>query len=236
MKSIAVVVPIYSKTLSKSEILSLRKLDSVLGSYAIFVMVPTGFETQFLLSYLSNFTVVEFAPKYFKDVNAYSTLTLSPFFYKQFIAFDFLLIYQTDAYVFRDELQAWCEKGFDYVGAPWLERPPLVNGKPIIDIQNCFIHRVGNGGFSLRKVRTFYWNTIFFRPILWFLRKNEDMFWGLFIDYLNPFFKKPSWQEALSFAFEMNPKKAFELNNNQLPFGVHAWEKYDKEFWEGKVV
>jgi hypothetical protein len=61
------------------------------------------------------------------------------------------------------------------------------------------------------------------------------MFWGLFLYWLNPFFKRPKWQEALHFAFEMNPKKAFELTNHQLPFGVHAWEKYDKKFWEEYV-
>ena len=36
-----------------------------------------------------------------------------------------MLIYQLDAYVFKDELLNWANKGYDYIGAPWL---PWKNG------------------------------------------------------------------------------------------------------------
>jgi hypothetical protein len=36
---------------------------------------------------------------------------------------------------------------------------------------------------------------------------------------------------ALRFAFEANPRICYEMNNYEIPFGCHAWEKYDKEFW-----
>lgn len=232
MQQVAVVIPLYKSTVSASEALSLRQAGTVLGNHPIIFICPDKLSIEAYLAIIPTAAVKRFSDNYFQNVEGYSRLLLSPDFYKTFLSFEYILIHQTDAYVFRDELFAWCNKGYDYVGAPWLERPPLVKGKPKVDIQNWFIGRVGNGGFSLRKVKSHYNNTRLFRPIVRFVEKNEDMFWGLFLYWLNPFFKRPTWQEALCFAFEMNPRKAFELTNQQLPFGVHAWEKYDKEFWE----
>ena len=42
-----------------------------------------------------------------------------------------------------------------------------------------------------------------------------------------PWFKVASFDEARKFSFECNPRKLFELNQNQLPFGCHAWQKHD---------
>jgi len=36
----------------------------------------------------------------------------------------------------------------------------------------------------------------------------------------------------VSFSFEVGPKHCFEKNNQTLPFGCHAWAKYDREFWK----
>lgn len=45
-------------------------------------------------------------------------------------------------------------------------------------------------------------------------------------------FKIPPAEIASRFSIEADPKRFYELNNKQLPFGCHAWEKYDPEFWE----
>jgi hypothetical protein len=66
--------------------------------------------------------------------------------YLEFIFFDFILIYQLDSYVFKDELALWCNSGYDYIGAPWINR----------ENNNFIIERfAGNGGFSLRRVSAF---------------------------------------------------------------------------------
>lgn len=57
-------------------------------------------------------------------------------FYLRFRQWEYLLIYQLDAYVFQDELMDWCNKGYDYIGAPFLK----LNRE--VDWNNC-----GNGGF-----------------------------------------------------------------------------------------
>ena len=236
MQQVAVIIPLYKSTFTANEERSLRQAKSIFSAYPIIFVCPDTLPLANYLKIIPDAEIKRFPDNFFQNVEGYSRLLLSPDFYKTFLRFEYILIYQTDAYVFKDELTEWCNKGYDYVGAPWIERPPLAKGKPKVDIQDWFIGRVGNGGFSLRKVKSHYNNTRFFRPILRFMEKNEDMFWGLFLYWLNPFFKRPKWPEALHFAFEMNPRKAFELTNQQLPFGVHAWEKYDKEFWKEWVT
>lgn len=232
MQQVAVIIPIYKENPSESEQFSIIRAQEILGNYPIIFVCPKSLILDKYLAIIPGAKFEYFDEIYFSNVGQYSKLMLSSMFYKRFMAYEFILIYQTDALVFRDELKQWCQRNFDYIGAPWVEIPPLTNKKPIIDIQRYFLHRVGNGGLSLRKVKSHYRNTRLFSFLLQNFIKNEDIFWGLLIDFLNPFFKKPSFKEALSFAFELNPQKSFKLNNNKLPFGVHAWEKYDKQFWE----
>ena len=58
-----------------------------------------------------------------------------------------MLIYQLDAFIFKDEVNFWYEKNFDYIGAPWFD------GWDNPSIENKIIG-VGNGGFSLRKIES----------------------------------------------------------------------------------
>ena len=39
-------------------------------------------------------------------------------------------------------------------------------------------------------------------------------------------------REALEFSFELAPRYCFMMNGRRLPFGCHAWFRYDREFWE----
>jgi Protein of unknown function (DUF5672) len=232
---VAIAIPIYKEVLSSNEVKVLNQIRKILSKYEVFFFGPDNLNIESYLKIHPTAKWIPFDKKYFRSIIGYSQLMLSPGFYKKYKQFDYILLHQLDAWVFEDKLIYWCEKAYDYIGAPWIEKPPLINGKPIVDLTGYFINKVGNGGLSLRKVKSHYINTIIFSPILKFFIKNEDMFWGLFIDFLNPFFKKPKYMEALDFAFEMNPAKAFEMNDKKLPFGVHAWEKYDFHFWDKHI-
>ena len=63
-------------------------------------------------------------------------------------------------------------------------------------------------------------------------RLNEDCFWSFRARDYFPDFRIAPVREALRFSFELAPRRCFELNGNRLPFGCHAWSKYDREFWE----
>ena len=38
--------------------------------------------------------------------------------------------------------------------------------------------------------------------------------------------------QAIKFSFEVMPSYLYKLNNNVLPFGCHAFEKYESDFWK----
>jgi hypothetical protein len=59
----------------------------------------------------------------------------------------------------------------------------------------------------------------------------EDLFWSFEAPKFDESFKVPTPEEALPFAFEVAPRWCYEKNNRGLPFGCHAWEKYDRDFW-----
>jgi hypothetical protein len=61
---------------------------------------------------------------------------------------------------------------------------------------------------------------------------SEEIFWADRANYYFPEFKIAPLEEALRFAFECVPRYCFEKNNHNLPFGCHAWQRYDKGFWD----
>jgi hypothetical protein len=94
-----------------------------------------------------------FSYQYFTNTEGYNALLLSKKFYARFIKYNYFLIYQLDAYVFSDQLDYWCEQDYDYIGAPWLLLAQYPGEAPAFG--NDYNLMVGNGGFSLRKTKTF---------------------------------------------------------------------------------
>jgi len=64
---------------------------------------------------------------------------------------------------------------------------------------------------------------------------NEDVFWAIEAPKYDPSFQVATAQEALPFAFEVAPRWSYERNSENLPFGCHAWTRYDREFWKEKL-
>lgn len=60
----------------------------------------------------------------------------------------------------------------------------------------------------------------------------SDYFWANRAQHYYPEFKIAPVDLALRFGFECVPRHCFELTNHTLPFGCHAWQRYDREFWE----
>lgn len=66
--------------------------------------------------------------------------------------------------------------------------------------------------------------------------QNEDHFWANRASHYYPGFKVAPVDVALKFAFECAPGYCYELNGRHLPFGCHAWNKYDRGFWEPFLI
>jgi hypothetical protein len=67
-------------------------------------------------------------------------------------------------------------------------------------------------------------------------KKNEDRFWGTWASQYQQSFKVASVETALRFAFEAAPRESFERIGRQMPFGCHAWPRYDRAFWEPHLL
>lgn len=61
---------------------------------------------------------------------------------------------------------------------------------------------------------------------------NEDVFWAIEATKFDPLFKVAPAEEAQPFAFEGSPQWSYQENGHRLPFGCHAWGRYDRQFWK----
>ena len=59
----------------------------------------------------------------------------------------------------------------------------------------------------------------------------EDIFWAKFASRIRSDFLVAPPSVALKFSFECQPRRMYSMNDFQLPFGCHAWWKYDFQFW-----
>lgn len=270
MNNPVVVIPIYQSRLSKNEQCSLLQCFKILGKYPIKFVCPNDLNIEFYEKLLNNkkyeFSFERFDDKHFENLNLYSHLLLNKDFYKRFINYEFMLVYQLDAWVFKDELEYWCNQNYDYIGAPWFED----YGKA--DENSPMLPFVGNGGFSLRKIssilkilETNYKKGKSFKEIynlsskrnkitkilnipIYFARyifqmANFVALWevtDLYEDVCFSRYGKKAYKDfnpapadiAMKFSFEVLPRRLYEMNNKQLPFGCHAFEKYDFGFWK----
>ena len=218
MAKAAVIIPIYKEELTDLEKISLAQVRKVLRNYPLIFVAPEGKNFPYLQP---GEMLLQFHPQYFQNVETYSQLLMSPFFYEPFLTFDYILIYQLDAFVFYDALEDFCSLNYDYIGASWyISWGDVYRGKTL---------RVGNGGFSLRKVKACY-NL---------LRKNslpaknllEDAFFAICgaSDELN--FHIAPVEVADLFSMEHYPDRCFKKLGNKLPFGCHAWTKFSANFY-----
>lgn len=235
-QDIAVVVPVYRYPLLPSEQLAWEQCLRVLGHYPIVVVHPQSLSiSEMLQGEVRSLPLPHYR---FKDIAAYNRLLTDVDFYALFDAYEYILIHQLDAYVFEDELFAWCQKGYDYIGSPGFpEELYYKMGSNESDEWAAALRRIPpllNGGFSLRRIKAMkrflrIHNTFFPTWV-----GNEDMLFSLFakrLGLMRPFIHLPHWSEALRFGFEKSPRASFVLTKEQLPFGCHAWERYDPDFW-----
>lgn len=257
--SLKIIIPIYKKDLTDLEFISLERATKILHNHPLIVIKPYSLDLSSLQKQYSNLKFEEFDDLFFQGIAGYNRLMLSSEFYNRFIDSEYILIYQLDAYVFIDNLSEWCNKGYDYIGAPWVKRSfynffpvnlymyierVLFKGLNLKSRQDLF-NKVGNGGLSLRNVNKHYQATLVYKQeIDLFLRNtnnhlyNEDVFWSTIpVDKDRLYFRYPDVNEALKFAFDKNPAYCFRLMNNTLPTGCHAWSKKKMyKFWKRIIV
>jgi hypothetical protein len=273
MSSVAILIIAHKEKISELEVISLTQCAKVLGDKPIYLICPNEMDVSMYQKIVPEIKIFYIDPVWQSNYFMFNKLKTDELLYSQFIKFKFVLFYELDAFVFKNDLDFWCNLDYDYIGPPWFTdynlSPP--QGK---------IWKVGNGGFSLRKtksilnlirskkiaiakrtilsrfirnkdktvkdfrqaIKTLLWNTntiencIKENKILY----NEDM---LICEYgaLQEEFKIPSSEIAMKFGFDRCPEFLYRANNEELPFGCHAWFRTDElyggnlSFW-GPII
>jgi len=262
-KKVCIAIPVYQENISLYEHISMDQCFRILSDYDIYFIIPRRLESfiqsnAYYIAGKASYYIFE--DDYFISIAGYNKLLKFPGFYKKFNSYEFILLYQLDAFVFKDELLMWCSRKYDNIGAPLFEGfYDALNTSPIIG--------QGNGGFCLRNVKSCHSavtklrklkfkktytdsNRSVFRNIYRYVKHqlvyiyslypfqpliNEDRFWAEEIPAVFPEFKVPDPSISVGFSFEVNPDVLFEINNKELPFGCHAWWRYNLDFWKTHI-
>ena len=254
MLLVKVIIPVYRPILSPMEKASILETINVLHRYPIIILHPEGMS----MANIPGKGKVNYMPVSDTWLGArngiagYNQMMLSREFYQLFNDTEYLLICHTDAWIFRDELEDWCKKGYDCIAAPWVKRPvytfPIIKQymkllarykahKGIFCRQQLY-GKIGNGGLSLRRTKAFIEAcTSYAEEIKAYKGQkkhyfNEDVFWAT----IPTEFNYPTEEEALRFSFDRHPDYCMKLNDRQLPFGCHSWTKPRMyRFWK-KII
>lgn len=255
-----VVIPIHKDVPTDYELISFRQCFRILGNHPIVVVAPQNINLEAYKAVIPHFKTILIHPKWQSNILNYNKLKLSRFFYELFDGYDYLLTYELDAFVFSDRLHLWCEKGYDYVGAPWFEG----FAEPTYQLSG-----VGNSGFSLRKISSIAYalkkvhhndpvrnQTGLFNKLEGSARRfayklkhqfkenisiqtasvlNEDIVISKEIPEQITGFNIAPVKEAIEFSFEVRPDYLFQINYNRLPMGCHAWWRYNLNFWKPHI-
>lgn len=253
-KLVAVLTFFYKESYTADERLSLKHLLHYLGHYDKFIIKPPHIHASH-----PAFNVITFPARHFRSPITHGRLELMDKYYRAFADYKYLLVHEIDSLVLSDQLKTWCAKGYDYIGAPWIKKhmlkrydyPDAVgNGgfslrrvdtfrRVIASARKRPTHLIKELLASLldfpqltspkayaQKLRTVWRASAASRTAI-----NEDRFWAFEAKKILPTFQIPPVEEALRFAFECAPEKCFELTGRSLPFGAHAWAKYNRGFW-----
>jgi hypothetical protein len=256
MEKCIVVIPIHNSKPTHFELISFIQCFNVIQSSKIVILHPEGLDLTVFKKYIPTFQTISIKRSKMSSILAYNKLKLSKYFYDLFTDYEYLLTYELDAFIFKDDINYWCSLELDYIGAPWL-------------IHNCDDYSlklvgVGNSGFSLRKIKTMkrfiknyirypmvkpkgIWNKLFIKIILftyylfpfienitiqYFCDENEDIVISNYCSLVLNDFKMATINQALDFSFECYPEYLHSINKNKLPMGCHAWWKYNLDFWK----
>ena len=234
-KRCVVLIPAYKEDLDADEFFSVKASLKHLHNFEVFFIGPEHLNINYYSKHFTDIKFIYFSKDFFISINGYNKLLTSQFFYESFNEYEYMLILQTDAILLKNELSQWVDSGYDYIGAPWPKGYSLTVNTNKIPFENGILCTtfVGNGGLSLRKINSCIQLIQEFPDVSLEWRNTghaEDLFFA-FLSTLSVFFKTPNIKVAAKFSHDIDPRYLSKLIGHETPFGVHAWSKYDRQFW-----
>jgi hypothetical protein len=248
MQKVVVLIFTHKAKPDADELLSFRQCCEVFGKHPMRLVCPRGMDLSAYRAIHPDIVPDFIDPKWFRTMRDYNLLKVLPWLYRRYAGYEFMLTYELDAWVFRDELLYWCEQGWDYIGAPWFEGYyDCREDSPVLG--------VGNSGFSLRRICTMqragramrrkvllmrsymrvnlrrFRSSGYFRDLIAGHVQLEDDYWCRFVAPRLEWFKLAPYEAARRFAFEANAPRLHRECGGQLPFGCHKPRELHPEFW-----
>lgn len=240
MKLSTIIIPIYYENptiLDKLSISSLMNNLEDINDYDINFICPNMDTSKWkeITTKGKNVFFNTFDSSNFLSTQSYSHLLESYEFWNTFSKYEYVLIYQTDGYCVGGNLKTYIDMDYDYIGAPIIAQNARWFNVPAI----------GNGGISLRKTSTMIEvvdpNGEFIKESKEDIDKHnkansnmyeiyEDLYFAQLVPMLWDF-KKPKFDVATSFAYDMNADVVYEMTNHKLPLFIHAFDK-NIRFWQ----
>lgn len=228
MKDVAIVIPVYRENLDVDEYIAINQAIKVFeGKYDIYFLLP-----QKMKDWKSN-EFCSIKRHIVSDLSmssrfSYNEIMLSKWFYDYYADYRYMLLYQTDAFVFCDKLKYFCEFDYDYIGAPWIYGMKYYDTGSVFSDEQKNVY-VGNGGLSLRKIDSFR-KVLTEKPLS--VMDPEDVVWAACES--ETFKVAPIWL-ASEFAIESCSEICLKMNNGLLPMGVHQWAKQNYVLWSKHI-
>lgn len=172
---LAVLVPTHLEQLDEGLAATLLNNATQLKGYKLEVILPRTCSPSWYEAFFAEHgidgTVRLVRAEYFGSPAAVNKMGTDPAFYRIYQEFDYILICHLDAWIFRDRLAYWMDKGYDFIGAPlFLPENDKVH----------FLKRMapfgGNGGLSLRRVASCIRVLENFQPGLSLLRLAQAVY------------------------------------------------------------
>lgn len=228
-----IIIPIYKNDLEleNTEIKSIHNTLSLMYKYDIYFVAPYKINKEFYINEFinkydrSNIYIKYFDDYYFENRFNYSLLCLSTTFYRIFLDYKYMLICQPDAWIFYDNLEYFCNKGYDYLGAF-----ATFSDKKIVDTDFKNTWHVLNGGFSLRNIKKLFDAVQKYDKDISKIYLTEDLIEDAYIcdnlknDLNIPIYDKIDFDTIFTFAGEIRCDEIYPYLCNRLPFGCHNFE------------
>jgi hypothetical protein len=255
-----VVVPVHKALPDEMEIVSLRQCGRSLGQHDILVLAPERLDLGPYRELMPVLDEIRVPACQMGSVQAYNQLMISPWVYNAVRGYTHMLIHEPDAIVLRDELHYWCSQPYDYIGAPWFEgytEPDpdaqilgvgnfglslhgveaalkVMNSNrrwyPLRDVAGDLVNGLRGDRVRLTKAILGMGSAGKLRQAWKLYVSHCDIFWSRLVPHVYSDFQIASIEDAMRFSWEALPDKCFKLCNGNLPFGIHAWARYDLPF------
>ncbi len=265
-RSAAVVVPVYRREFTTDEEISLRHLRHFLSSYDRWLCLPTSLEVHLPgfgskhfedrhFTNVASYSKLLLSKEFYESFAAYEYILiyqLDSLVFSNHLgewcqaSYDYI-----GAPLFRSETDA--SKGFSRVGNGGFSLRNVQSFVRVLESERGWLGQVGTWrkvftpglkdlqrlSFLQRWVKKIRILRNVSRGVEWFTANytlNEDLFWSDRAQLFHPGFRIAPADVALGFSFERHPRYCFEQNDRQLPFGCHAWAKWDRSFWESYLL